>query len=158
MSRRVDCKSHGDVTLIAYDTEEQEIFKQQVFVSDQELSTFVEGSYSSVHKKIEICFKPSEVKDKNVKFLKLVLSGQDEQYWAGWYGARFSAAYIRCYYNDIEGVSSDLVISRKVDRKLTLEEESKMIERNNTTPTYEDPSSKMEYSDEDDDCAGGLFG
>ena len=82
MSRRWDYKFHGDVTLIAYDTEEQEIFKQQLFVSDQELSTF-ERAYSSVHKKIEICFKPTEVKDKTVKFLRLVLSGQDEQYWAG---------------------------------------------------------------------------
>lgn len=123
ISRRWDSIATGEASLMVYDTEGNELFKQTVKVSNEDMPLPRRGLVAN-YKKIEICFKPSEFKDKIIKFFRLAISGRDEESREGWHGARFCDAYIRCYYNDIEGIPSDLDISRKVDRKLTLEEET----------------------------------
>ena len=133
--------AHGKASLIAYDTKWYQLFKQTYSVSSFEMPISA-GSPTPAYKKIEISLKSSELKDKTIKYLRLVISGKSEGYNGGWNGARFCDAYIRCYYNDIEGVSGDLDISKvKIDRKLTLEKESKTMEDINTLPKSDDWSS-----------------
>lgn len=113
----------GIVALIAYDMKNKEVFKQEVHLADD-----------TPNKKVEIRFKLTDAASKSVKLIRLAVSGKDRN---GGHGVRFYGAYMRCYYNGIEGVSSDLDISCKVEKKLTLEEESKTIKLNNMVPKYD---------------------
>lgn len=119
IARRWDCRAHGEASFTVYDKEENQIFHERVFMSSEQLPGGT-GSFAP-YMKIEICFKPDKDKAKSIKYLKLELSGQDDQFWAGHYGARFSGAYIRCYYQDVEEIPG-LDISIKDDRRLALKE------------------------------------
>ena len=145
ISRKWGWEACGKASLIAYDSEGSQLSKQTVSVSSSEMSAIDS-------KKIEICFNPAEFKGNTTKFLRLVISGRAVGAYGGWKGAKFGDAYIRCYYNDIEGVSGDLDISKeKIDRKLTLEKESNVMEDINTVPKYDDSNSDSDsYHDPDD--------
>ena len=147
--------AHGEASLIAYDSKGNQLSKNKVSVGmfGSYARRFEEENASFANHKIEISFNPAEIKDKTIKLLRLVISG-----YGSMDGPRFSDAYVRCYYNDIEGVDSALDISlKKTDREITLKEESGMIEENNEFPKYDDSHSDLGPKEYDDDPENGSY-
>jgi len=96
ISRRQDCEAHGGCILKCFDSNNQTLFEVRQLKKSEEIPI----SWKSDFVYQEIAFQVSS-KDlpENVDFengyMKLIIYGKDERWWAGYYGSRFIAMHIR---------------------------------------------------------------
>jgi len=102
ISRRDDCAANGGCVLQFFDSESRLILNIRQHKQSNEIPITTRNDFVYQEIAFIIPFKDYFSPDINLDdcYLKLIIYGRDERWWAGYYGSRFTAMYIRGDYNE----------------------------------------------------------
>ena len=96
ISRRADCDAHGGCILMIFDSDSKPVFEVKQHKTSEEIPTSWESDFAFTEIAFRVTSKdlPDHI-DLEKCEMKLTIYGRDDRFWAGHYGSRFSAMYIR---------------------------------------------------------------